>query len=464
MRLPFVIILFAVMLQQCFMSLKAGTFRKHELIGFISAFLIFGAYYLYNIHLGRMYGNMFLDSFLPAKNFSEFKEILAAMYDHWCFHYFSMWHYILLFVLILISVLTLYRRGNYLEADKKYWFQFLIAGCGSICYFLLMARQYYSHDYYFLDSMFVPAILLFMFVLKDVIIETVKQKITWACVFAVSVILFFIANFNTQAERYAFGSWDRVEITRQNFTGTGEFLDSLGVAKDAKILVIDAYTTNAPLILMNRKGYTVMGTTHRNIGVSLQWGNWDLVAIQDIYLVSDVIKNYPLITSMLECVGSTGRVSFYKKSSTPEYKTLKQFLGISPERTLFISEYKSQTSQKKSKAILNDSIEFGITASVKASELKNKSGLKVLVSAKFFPGSSIKDIQLVASISTGTEQLFYQSFALSDYLKNSGSLQNLEFQFVLPEFKTAEDELKVYLWNPGKSSLAYDNWEVVIYK
>jgi hypothetical protein len=464
MRLPFVIILFAVMLQQGFMSLKLRVLRKHELIGFVSAFLIFAAYYLYNIHLGRMYGNMFLDSFLPAKNFSEFKEILMAMYDHWCFHYFSMWHYILLFVLILISVLTLYRRGNYLEADKKYWFQFLIAGCGSICYFLLMARQYYSHDYYFLDSMFVPTILLFMFVLKDVTIETVKQKITWSCVLAVSVILFFIANFNTQAERYSFGSWDRVEITRKNFTGTEEFLDSLGVSKDAKILVIDAYTTNAPLLLMNRKGYTVMGTTHKNIGVSLQWGNWDLVAIQDIYLVSDVIKNYPLITSMLECVGSTGRVSFYKKSPAPKYKTLKQFLGINPERTLFVSEYKSATSQKKNKAILNDSTEFGITASVKASELKSGSGLKVLVSGKFFPGNSIKDIQLVASINTGEEQLFYQSFALNDYMKDSVSVQNLEFQFVLPEFKTPEDELKVYLWNPGKGDLTYDNWEVIIYK
>lgn len=464
MRLPFVIVLFAVMLQQCFMSFRLKVLKKHELIGFVSAFLVFAAYYIHNIHLGRMYGNMFLDSLLPAKSLSEFKEIVTAMYDHWCFHYFSIWHYILLFVLILLSVLSLYRRGNYIEADKKYWFQFLIVACGSICYFLLMARQYYSHDYYFLDSMFVPTILLFMFVLKNLTIESVKQKITWSCVFAVTVILFFIANFNTQSERYSFGSWDRVEITRQNFTGTAEFLDSLGVSKDAKILVIDSYTTNAPLILMNRKGYTVMGTTYKNIGVSLQWGNWNLVAIQDIYLVSDVIKNYPLITSMLECVGSTGKVSFYKRSAAPEYKTLKQFLGINPERTLFVSEYNSSTSQKKSKAVLNDSTEFGITASVKASEMESGSGLKVLVSGKFFPGSSIKDIQLVASISTGAEQLFYQSFALSDYMKDSISVQNLEFQFVLPEFKTSEDELKVYLWNPGKGSLSYDNWEVIIYK
>jgi hypothetical protein len=40
----------------------------------------------------------------------------------------------------------------------------------------------------------------------------------------------------------------------------------------------------------------------------------------------------------------------------------------------------------------------------------------------------------------------------------------MEFQFVLPEFKTLDDELKVYLWNPGKVNMTYDNWEVIVYK
>jgi hypothetical protein len=40
----------------------------------------------------------------------------------------------------------------------------------------------------------------------------------------------------------------------------------------------------------------------------------------------------------------------------------------------------------------------------------------------------------------------------------------MEFQFVLSPFKTPADELKVYLWNPGKANMTYDNWEVVVYK
>lgn len=464
MRLPFIIFLFAVLLQQLFMMARERKGKLHEFLSFIAAFAVFISYYLYNVHLGRVYGSMFLDSLLPAKTFAEFKEILAEMYDHWIFHYFTMWHYILLFVLILISVLTFYKNKGYREEDKKYWFQFLIVSIGAVIYFLLMARQYYAHDYYFLDSLFIPVILLFIFVLKNLSFETLQQELTWSAVFGIAVILFFISNKKTQAERYSTGPWDRVEITRQNFTGAEHYLDSIGVPKDVRILVIDAYTTNAPLILMNRKGYTVMGTTYKNIGTALQWCKWDYVAVQDIYLVSDVIKNYPLLTSMLECVGSTGTVSFYKKSKHPEKKTLQQFLGITPERTVFNFSYNSATNAEHKPAQLDSVTEYGVTAAVKAAELKETKGLKILVKSDLVTSASLKDIQLVASVSTSGGQLFYQSFALSDYFKPSAAVQKMEFQFVLPAFKTPEDELKIYLWNPGKARLLYDNWEVIIYR
>jgi hypothetical protein len=455
MRLPFIIFLFAAFLQQGYMFIKTREFRKHELSGFTLAFLIFITVYLYNVHLGRIYGSMFLDTFMPARTFDEFKIILKEMYDHWCFHYFTMWHYILMFVLVLISVITFYKRGGYREEDKKYWFLLLIMSCGTALYFLIMARQFYAHDYYFLDSLFIPVVLLFILVIKNLPFETKKQRVSWGIVFGITTILFFISNRNTQADRYWSGAWDRVEVTRQNFTGTERYLDSLGVAKDARILVIDAYSTNIPLILMNRKGYTVMRTAKENIGTALQWCEWDYVAIQDIYLVSDVIKNYPLITSMLEPIGSTGSVSFYKKSDG-KYKTLKQFLNISPDRISFSMAHPS--------ARMDAATEFGVTASVKASELKDASKLKVLVSAGIKSNSPMTDLQLVAAISSGSEQLYYNAFALSDYFKASESTQRMEFQFVLPEFKTPEDELKIYFWNPGKVSMDYNNWEVIVYK
>lgn len=464
MRFPFVIFLVAVVAQQFWLMLKKRTLVRKELYTIAGAFLLFTGYYLYNVHLGKLYGNMFLDTLMPARSWSEFKEILKEIYHHWFFEYFTLAHYITMFVVLGVCTFYFFKRKGLDAAHKKYWFHAFIISCGTFLYFLMMARQYYSHDYYFLDSLFVPTVLVFLFALNEIDLQSFKQKLIWSVVFLVGVVFFFIGSSNVQEERYVTGPWDRTEITRQNFIGTDQFLSSMGVSKDAKILVIDAYTTNVPLILMDREGYTVLGTTAKNIATSLAWCKWDYVAIQDIYLISDVIKGYPYITSMIERVGGNGKVSFYKRSNKIQTKSLKQFLGISPASTQFHSLIRSKDTESKTLAKLDAATEYGLTAVVKAAQLKNQSNLKLLVSSDIQFVSDIQDIQLVVAVSSGTEQIYYQNFDLKGYFKQSPLMQKMEFQFVLPEFKTQEDELKVYFWNPSKREMVYDNWEVTIYK
>ncbi|MDF2438810.1 MAG: hypothetical protein K0Q95_3186 [Bacteroidota bacterium] len=481
MRLPFTVFLVAVAIQQLFVSVKRKIFLKKEALMFGLAFLIIIAYYLYNTHLGRLYGNMFLDSFKPAKDLQEFKAIVLEMYDHWSFHYFTIWHYILMFILVLISVLTFYRRRSYIEEDKKYWFQLFIVSCGMIIYFLLMSSQFYAHDYYFLDSFFIPVILLLLCVIKNLPVQTQNQKSAWTAAFGIAVILFFFANKKTQAERYTSGPWDRAEITHRNFIGTEKFLDSVGIDKNAKILVIDAYTTNAPLILMNRKGYTLMGTSRENIRVALQWCKWDYIAIQDVYLVSDVIKNYPLITSMIERVTGNGKVSFYKKSTSSEPKSLKEFLGITKTNTLFTvsatfdsiakdphltnaNNLALSKTHRTSFARLDSATEYGANVIVLAGELQNAENVKALVNCSFLSGESMDEVQLVAAVSSNGEQLFYQNFMLREYFKRSSHWQNMQIQFVFPAFRNPRDEIKIYIWNPSREDFYYDDLEVVFYK
>ncbi len=480
-RLPFLIFLLTSIILILFSWLKNKKVNNKELVIFSTSMFIFVGYYLYNVHLGKLYGNMFLSYLMPAKNFDELKEIVAEMYNHWGFHYFTLWHYLILLscVVYTIVVLLKYKKAR---GKQKYWSFFLITFCGSSLYFLAMAKQYYAHDYYFLDSFFVPIILLFILLLKNIKIEKLFQKIIWNSIFSIISILFFINSKNIQAERYSTGPWDRTEITRQNFIGTENFLDRNKISKEAKILVIDAYTTNVSLILMNRKGYTVLGTTKKNISTSLFWCKWDYVAIQDNYLVSDVIKSYPLITSLLEKVASTGRVTFYKRSSRMHSKTLKEFLSISVENTLYSQTISFDepitdtahvvsgwTFSKKyfsppQAAMLDSTIEYGTTFRFKASELKSTTNLKALISAKIWNDTNIDKVQLVAAITNAKETVFYQNYFLSDYLKSSSKWQQIEFQFVLPSFKTSNDELKIYLWNPSKPTTLYDDLELIVYK
>lgn len=481
MRMPFLIFLLATLIQQAWFNWKSRRINWSEVAVFLFSLFLFMGYYLYNVHLGRLYGNMFLDYVMPAKSFLEFKEIVGEMIHHWGNHYFTWSHYVLLLFILVFAVYRFLKRNGFLEQDKKYWFHLWILFTGTTLYFILMARQYFAHDYYFLDSFFIPVILLLLFSIKNLQINSLAQKALWASVFACSVVLFFIFTTKVQAERYSTGPWDRTEMTRQNFIGTETYLDKIGVSKEARILVIDAYSTNAPLILMNRKGYTVLGTSAKNIGTSLFFAKWDYVAIQDIYLVSDVIKNYPLLTSLIERVGGTGKVSFYKRSANAHPKSLKQFLGITPENTIYktLVTFDSTSYEKNVSgtdhvaivknhtsflSILDSTIEYGVTISLKASDLKSEKNLKLLVNSDLLTKKDVKEIQLVAAVTNKDKTLFYQNFFLSDYFKTTANWQKMEFQFVLPAFETPDDEVKIYLWNPGKKELWYDNFEIVIYK
>jgi hypothetical protein len=483
MRMPFVVFLFATLLQQGWNTIKNKSFKRFEFFSFVLAFVFFLAYYFYNVHLGRVYGNMFLDYLMPPKSFAEFKEIISEMVHHWGLHYFTIWHYLLLLVCAVFVGVSLFKKRLITEENKKYWFHLLIIACGSTLYFLAMARQYYAHDYYFLDSFFIPVVFFLILSMCTIEFKTPIYNDVLGFSFLILIVLFFLNTKKIQAERYTSGPWDRTEITRQNFIGTEKYLDSTGVSKDAKILVIDAYSTNVPLILMNRKGYTVMGTTAKNISAFLFSCKWDYAAIQDVYLVSDVIKNYPLITALLQRVGGTGKVSFYKHSDKVQTKTLKQFLSITPENTFYttnlsfdktvidslhvkgrIKNVAEKYFSAPSAALLDSTIEYGTTLSIKANELKNQANLKVLINCAIFNNQKLDGLQLVAAITNPTETVFYQNFSISDYIKPSDKWQHLEFQFVLPEFKTTEDELKVYLWNPAKSVMYYDDLEMVVYK
>jgi hypothetical protein len=85
-RMPFVIFLFAALLQQAFMMIRTNRFKSFEVIAFGVGFLIFGIYFNHNLHLQRIYGSIFLSELMPPKSFAEFKEILTEMYSHWGLH------------------------------------------------------------------------------------------------------------------------------------------------------------------------------------------------------------------------------------------------------------------------------------------------------------------------------------------------------------------------------------------
>lgn len=474
-RFPFFVFLFGLLLQQIYWAFKQKKIIRHELVGFLVAFGFFIGYYFYNRHLGNLYGNMFLDRFLPAKSFSELVIIIKFIYQHWLLQYFSFWHYVLLFISI-VSTILFYRKYGWLE-NKAMWFNLFIVAGGAVFYFLLMACQYFDHDYYFLDSLFVPVVLFFLYSIKNVALEMESKKLVFFFIASVCSIFMYGDSRKNQFERYAFSSGDKVEISRRNFEGSESFLDSIGISKDAKMLVIDAYSTNIPLYMMNRKGYTIYQTNRDNPLVFLFQKKWDYVVIQDQFLFSDVLKYYPVIASVIEPIAGNGKIMVYKRSTHPKKRSVEELLQLDKKKLLmeemndfevnqnghFTTTDNILFSEQYSKYTILDSVnEYGISFKVGANELKDKSSVSVKVSLDFL-SSDLSGIKIVATTANESKTLHYQSYALSDFYQGDEIRQKGIFYFTLPEFYNANDILSVYLWNPDKKLLQYDNFKVAVY-
>lgn len=480
-RMPFFIFLFAALTHSLWNSYNQKKLNIRETGAFIIAIGCFGAYYLYNKHLGKIYGNAFLNTFMPPRNAEEIKDIFMHTINFWLFHYFTKAHYLLFFIIILFTGYYFIKNKNSFFVQKQYWTYFFIAFCGTSFYLVLMMRQFYDHDYYFLDSLFVPTVLLFTLCLSHMPLSSKKHHIAWTGIFVVLGAKGFLSAKHIQSERYTQYEWDRVEISRQNFIGTDKFLDSIGIAKDAKILVIDSYSTNIPLVLMKRRGYTVYQTNRDDAMMPLLNYKWDYVAIQDVFLLSDVLHYYPLVSNYIEKVASNGKVSFYQRSTVAKKKTLKEFLNIKDENIVF-SKFNSFDKPEKhtpfsetivdtlayskpQSAVVNADAEYQTLFEIKGAELKNKQNLKVLVSTQIYNNNNkIEQLQLVADISAPDGNKYYNNIDVNKKIIKSREWQKLETQFVINRTIENNETLKIYFWNRGHETLYYDDVEVVVYQ
>lgn len=480
-RIPFVIYLVALLVHMMWTVLRSRKIVFHELLSIFICFVLFFSYYRYNIHLGRMYGNMFLDELLPARNMEEFKDIIKQIKNIWLFQYQNIAYYLLLALGSILMVIHFIRKKEIRSQQSHFLFHSLILSCGALLYFLVMMRQFFDHDYYFLDSLFVPSIFLLIGTSSFTPLETLRSKIIWSALSTIALFYSFIANQTNQQERYKTYEWDRVEISRQNFIGSAQYFDSIGIDKNAKILVIDAYSTNIPLILMNRKGYTVYQTNRDDAFLPLIKYKWDYVVIQDQFLISDVLHYYPIIQQMIERIDGNGKISIYKKSKDYTLKSLEEFLNIQKKNALYnkkfsfdettqpdgiVAEQIAQTNEvfrtAPSAAFLNKDMEYGNIANIKGASFENKQ-VKAFLQFYLKHPEALRSIQLVSTVTQNDSMINYQSVDLRKFSKTNGQWNKVELLFVPPPLKEG-DKWALYIWNKEQEEIYYDDLEVTIYE
>jgi len=441
-------------------------------------FSVFIGYFWYNSYLRNKYGSIFLNELMPASSFSEAKEILKAIKDNWKWHYFSKWHY-LVFALLSLCAAFYIIKGKYKTSKNQYSLLVytLVYLIGSLFFVLAMLKQFPAHDYYFLDSLFIP-ILLFL-ILTTSFIQISKKKIfagiTVLFLIIISVPLIINAKKMQEARRET-GSWDRTTATINNFENADLFLDSLNISKTAKFLVLDAYAPNIPFIKIRRKGYAVMTTNRENIIQSLTW-NFDYIIIQNEFFITDVYNKYPEIVTRIEKIGDNGRISLCKLAS--KNKDLNDFLKLSAKKPLLreIASFDAPLKKEWSNVTVQSEMqtnqnpyceiesknEFGLTYKSKKMKCMEEKPSILQISFRIFNPQSIKSCEAICAINQDKKNSYYFSFALADFVKTKNEWKPITLTYYLPPIISKNYEFSWYFWNKDKEELNVDDIEIKVF-
>jgi len=478
-RTTFAIPLIAVLCIEFIRIIKKEISISPKIIPVSISMLLLIIYQLYNGYLRKQYGSIFLNHLLPPNNLDEIIEIIKEVYHNWGLQYFTKIHY-LIFVLSLIAALVfLITRKIPSNKTISYFGLFvLVYFIGCVLFALLMLPQFPVHDYYFLDTFFTPVVMLLLFLLSN--LPSFERKNVKMGIIAILCFLSFALIFQpikTQEKRRATGSWDKTESLIQNYKGSSKFLDSIGVSKDSKILVLDAVVPNIPFILMQRKGFVIMSTSRENIEKVLQW-EYDYIVFQNDYFVSDIYTSYPEILSRIRKIADNGRISVCKFSKTNNPQALLAFIGLSDKTPVFeqsvsfenIPDSRWQnfnTSNKYSfsgnySGHLTPEIEYGLTFKTKDLPILNTKA-STLVFSSCFLRDTIVNIEIIISINVNGKNTFYKSYNLKDLMQKQKTWENISLLFQLPKIQSNDYEFALFLWNTGKSEIYFDDFSFAIY-
>lgn len=307
-RTTFAIPLIAVCAFELLRVLCGESGWKNKIPVLLIAAVCYGGWFAWNSHLRAACGSLFLNELMPPRSGAEVRELLADTWRNWGFQYFQIWHY-LLFLLVVVAALAaalrkkrvaaVLRRRNavvlpkssssddccgreVMDSGKKavpLWLLPAIMLFGDLLFAVAMMRQFPQHDYYFLDSFFLPLLLLFACLLGWL----PQPRLKWvkpASVLVASawVLLMLSHTVKTQKERRWLG--DEAYQCYLHFQDADRFLDSLQVPADAKILALYAYPQNGPFLQMRRKGYTVMRHKEPVVRAALRW-NFSYIVVEN---------------------------------------------------------------------------------------------------------------------------------------------------------------------------------------
>lgn len=316
-RTTFAIALIAVLCFEMWRIIRKESTFLDKLSAVLCSLCAYLICFFWNRHLTQVHGTVFLNQLLPPESWQDAKELLSEAYQNWKFHYFQHVHYWLFLIIFIIAfAFVLYRAFDKkspkpeIPSKKRLslWWLPLIQLLGCVLFTIAMMQQIEYHDYYFLDTFFLP--LLFVLILILRVIPKPSHKVVVCAEYLVAIVLLVVMVQNTadmqtirrQSENYA---WN----TYQNYQDSDQLLDSLGVAKEAKVLCLYGYAQNGPFLQMKRKGFIVMEDKDELLEAAFQFP-FDCVVIENEKL-QIYYNNRASLFNRLKKIGGNDKISVF---------------------------------------------------------------------------------------------------------------------------------------------------------
>lgn len=191
----------------------------------------------------------------------------------------------------------------------------------------------------------------------------------------------------------------------------------------------------------------------------------------------DMIRaKYPYIVRQIN-YNNMAAVTLYSM-----YDSLKAMTQPKPVYYVFNGFEDKQTWDKDTSIITKENVwkgtysvkldsrdEYGPACANRISRLTDLPFKSVHVSLWAYATGSFKDAQVVATMNFKDDenQVYENYFWLSskfDYFIDRNKWGQVFFSFNLPELRSRNDELKIYVWNPDKQPLYIDNFEMKLFE
>jgi hypothetical protein len=459
-RSPFNIFLFAILCKEVLLSLKHNSINPKKYLPFLIGYTCIISYQLYKNYITQKYGTQFLTTIKPATTLTDSTEITIDVFKRWKLQLFTYGHYAV-FILLVIS--SFFKKNISKDFVKKSLFidvGILIAGF--VIYYLLMANQFIAHEYYFIDSFYIIAVLAIMALCCNPYLLHLSNMI-----FKIAAIIFIGAfiyqSQKLQKEKYSFQFWDTAEMSRKNYEKATLLLDSIGIPKNAKLLLPYATTTSYALMQLGRNGYTVIDGTYEKIKKAMNL-NYDYIVTEDRLLASETVYHYPNFLNEVTRIGGNGKISIFKKEGTDSLDiakaigsnniySLRQHFDsvIDTQNWDKIKNYASDFHSPPLCAVIDNNDEFGPTVQL----IRDKKVNKLLFEGYFKTEYLFEPIKIVVTLYSKEQQTYYWEYDMQPNILNEWC--RYQCLFFLPKAINNNELMKVFIWNPNQQRILVDD-------